>query len=127
MFKLDDPKVMLQYHQLETQALSEGIGKAEDGKSTELSTTDKSIAYLWRANPKGCEACSHNGYKGRIGIYEALGNSEEIQNLIVNNSTSEKIQAMAIAEGMITMQMDGFIKALRGLTAIEEILRVTRE
>jgi type IV pilus assembly protein PilB len=127
MFHLDDPKEISRYHELEKQALDGGVGKSEDETGNELSTTDKTIFHLWRAHKGGCDACSHNGYKGRIGIYEALGNSEDIQTMIVENSTSEKIQQQAMAEGMITMQIDGFIKALRGLTAIEEILRVTRE
>jgi type IV pilus assembly protein PilB len=127
MFHLDDPKEITRYHELEKQALDGGVGKSEDETGNELSTTDKTILHLWRAHKGGCDACSHNGYKGRIGIYEALGNSEDIQTMIVENSTSEKIQQQAMAEGMITMQIDGFIKALRGLTAIEEILRVTRE
>jgi type IV pilus assembly protein PilB len=127
LFKLDDPKTMARFNELEKQALAGGVGKSEDESANELSTTDKAVKYLWRAHKGGCDACSHNGYKGRVGIYEALGNSEEIQAMIVGNSTSEKIQQQAMAEGMITMQMDGFIKALRGLTAVEEILRVTRE
>jgi type IV pilus assembly protein PilB len=127
MFRLDDPKTMTHYYELEKQALDSGVGKSEDESANELSTTDKAVKYLWRAHKGGCDACNHNGYKGRIGIYEALGNSEEIQAMIVGNSTSDKIQQQATAEGMITMQMDGFIKALRGLTAVEEILRVTRE
>ncbi len=56
-----------------------------------------------------------------------LSNSSDVQRLIVANSTSEAIQEQAIKEGMITMQFDGFIKALRGQTSIEEILRVTAE
>jgi type IV pilus assembly protein PilB len=127
MFHLDDSKVMLRYHELEKEALKAGIGNTEDSEQTELSTTENTVSYLWKAHKGGCDACNHNGYKGRVGIYEALGNSPEVQNMIVNNTTSEKIQQQAILEGMVTMQMDGFIKALRGMTAIEEILRVTRE
>jgi type IV pilus assembly protein PilB len=127
MFHLDDPKNMAHYHDLEKQALDGGVGKSEDESVNELNTSDKAVKYLWRAHKGGCDACNHNGYKGRMGIYESLGNSEEIQAMIVSNATSDKIQQQAMAEGMITMQMDGFIKALRGLTAVEEILRVTRE
>ena len=75
----------------------------------------------------GCEQCGGNGYQGRMGIYEVLEVTEEIQRLIVGHSTSEEIQSQAIKTGMLTMQHDGFIKSLRGLTTIEEILRVTRE
>lgn len=67
------------------------------------------------------------GYKGRMGIYEVLTNSTEVQKMIVANSTSEEIQKKAISEGMVTMQLDGLVKAMLGMTSIEEILRVTRE
>lgn len=67
------------------------------------------------------------GYKGRMGIYEVLKNTTAIQKMIVGSSTSEGIQDEAIKEGMLTMQLDGLIKALLGMTTIEEILRVTRE
>jgi type IV pilus assembly protein PilB len=126
MFHLDDAKVMAHYHELEKQALDGGVGK-NAGDKAELSTTETSIKYFWRAHEGGCEACNHNGFKGRIGIYEVLGNSLDVQGMIVSNSTSEAIQEQAIKEGMITMQMDGFVKALRGQTAVQEILRVTRE
>ena len=66
-------------------------------------------------------------YKGRMGIYEVLENSVDIQKLIMANATSEDIQNKAIEQGMVTMQLDGLIKAMCGLTTIEEILRVTRE
>lgn len=127
IFKLDDPKIMLHYHELEKQALSDGTGKTGDEKNDTLSTSETAISYLWRPRQGGCDTCNHSGYKGRVGIYEALANSPNIQNLLVSNTTSEKIQEQAIVEGMVTMQVDGLIKALRGLTAVEEILRVTRE
>lgn len=66
-------------------------------------------------------------YKGRMGIYEVLENSDSIQKQIVANATSDDIQNQSIKDGMVTMQLDGLIKAMTGLTTIEEILRVTRE
>jgi type IV pilus assembly protein PilB len=81
---------------------------------------------LWRAG-KGCETCGGSGYKGRMGIYEVLEVSEAISKLIISNAVSDAIQKQGIAEGMITMHNDGLIKALLGLTTIEEVLRVTRE
>lgn len=132
IFHTSSPDHMKYIHKLEEQARTGGIGKMVTGKnskqSTEaLATSDKVIDKIWKAKEDGCEACGHTGYKGRIGIYEVLGNSEKIQHLIVSNATSEEIQSQAMAEGMITMQLDGFIKALRGQTSIEEILRVTSE
>ena len=62
----------------------------------------------------------------KMGIYEVLKNSESIKKLIMTQGTSDEIQAKAIQEGMMTMQLDGLIKALRGETTIEEVLRVSR-
>ncbi len=126
-FGINDGVTMKYIHQLEEQALDGGIGKTGAGKkpSHSLSTSESKITRIWKAHDGGCDACNQTGYKGRIGIYEVLHNSENVQKLIVANSTSEVINQQAIKEGMVTMQMDGFIKALRGQTSIEEILRVT--
>ena len=77
--------------------------------------------------PKKDLPTNSTGYKGRMGVYETLYNSTDIQKLIVANGTSEEIQNLAVKEGMITMQLDGLIKAALGMTTVEEILRVTRE
>lgn len=64
------------------------------------------------------------GYKGRVGLYEVMDVSETIQALIVKRSTSAEIQRQASAEGMVTMRQDGYLKALQGLTTLEEVNRV---
>jgi type IV pilus assembly protein PilB len=64
------------------------------------------------------------GYKGRVGLYEVMDVTEAIQNLIVKRATSAEIQREAIAEGMVTMRQDGYLKALQGLTTLEEVNRV---
>ncbi|MCA9318460.1 type II/IV secretion system protein [Candidatus Saccharibacteria bacterium] len=132
VFQLTDAQAMRRLHQLEQQALSDGIGangpaKPNAPSTVQLSTSEKAITQLWTAHPEGCETCNHSGYKGRMGIYEVLTNNESVQQLIVSNATSEKIQAQAMTDGMLTMQVDGLVKALRGQTTIEEILRVTAE
>ncbi len=120
-FNLDKPGAMAHLHELEKQAISEQLG----GDTTEPGTTGKTIASLWQAHDEGCDTCNHTGYKGRMGIYEVLENNEAIQKLIVSGATSDTIEQTAIEHGMVTMQVDGVIKALRGMTTIEEILRVT--
>ena len=81
---------------------------------------------LYKAG-RGCEACGGVGYQGRMGIYEVLEVTEAIQKMIVGHATADDIQLQAVRGGMLTMQQDGFVKALMGRTTIEEILRVTRE
>ena len=92
-----------------------------------LSTDENGIKTLWKANAEDNDDGTHNGYNGRIGIYEVLGNTLAIQKLIMAGATSNEIQSQAVTEGMMTMQLDGIIKALRGETTVEEVLRVTRE
>jgi type IV pilus assembly protein PilB len=87
---------------------------------------EKSTKLTFR-RPKSDLKNDKTGYKGRMGIYEVLTNTTAVQNLIVANGTSDEIQDKAIEGGMLTMQIDGLIKAILGMTSIEEILRVTRE
>ena len=76
---------------------------------------------------KGCKRCNNSGYKGRVGIYEALDVTKKMAELILINSSTEKIRQQAIADGMLTMLHDGFIKAKNGITTLEEVMRVTKE
>lgn len=68
-----------------------------------------------------------NGYSGRMGIYEVMDVNDSIQQLIINRATSGEIQRLAVSQGMITMRQDGYLKALAGLTTLEEVNRVTSD
>lgn len=122
LFNLKSATDISTIHNLEKSAASQGIGG-----NAPLSTSEAKIEALWKAHEGGCDECSHTGYKGRVGIYEALDNTIPIQKLIMASGTSNQIQDQAISEGMITMQTDGTVKALRGVTTIAEVLRVTKE
>ena len=122
LFHLRENQTFSRVHELEKQAADQQIGG-----DAPLGTSDTTITNLWKASPEGCDACNHTGYKGRIGIYEVLDVTIPIQKMIVSSATSNQIQDQAIVEGMVTMQTDGLIKALRGNTTIEEVLRVTKE
>ncbi|MBU1102858.1 Flp pilus assembly complex ATPase component TadA [Patescibacteria group bacterium] len=76
--------------------------------------------------PKPSPDCP-DGYKDRIGIHEVLEITETIKVMINKRATSDEIDKQARSEGMLTMLEDGFVKAARGLTSIEEVLRVTQE
>ncbi|MFA6365395.1 MAG: ATPase, T2SS/T4P/T4SS family [Candidatus Paceibacterota bacterium] len=77
---------------------------------------------------KGCAACNHTGYLGRIGIFEALNVTEEVRKLMVSpNFTLDNLRVLARKEGMHSMFEDGLRKVERGMTTIEEVLRVIRE
>ena len=122
LFNLRSGQDFRYIHELEKQAAAQGIGG-----DAPLSTTETGITTLYKPGEYTDENGKHDGFKGRVGIYEVLNNTVGMQKLIIANSTSNEQQDLAISEGMITMQTDGLIKALRGETTIEEVLRVTKE
>jgi type II secretory ATPase GspE/PulE/Tfp pilus assembly ATPase PilB-like protein len=81
--------------------------------------------YLYKG--KGCDKCEGTGYSGRIGIFEVLKVTEQIGRMIMENRSSDEIQEEAIEKGMITMLQDGYLKALDGITTIEEVMRVSKD
>lgn len=104
-------------------------------------TVMEKIKYLLKALPKnsgasvredlqfyhstGCKQCRHLGYVGRVGIYEVLENTEAVQKLILAENTSmAEFKKTAVSQGMITMVQDGLLKALEGITDVEEVFRV---
>ena len=109
-------------HRLEKRAKEDGVGE-----DVELSTTEDNITHYWKAHEGGCEHCNHTGYKGRVGIYEVLDNTVEIQKMIISAATANEIQDQAIKEDMIIMRTDGIIKALRGMTSFEEVFGATKD
>jgi type IV pilus assembly protein PilB len=123
-FGIEGSEGMQAVHKLELQAIDADVGRLEGVTfAKEPSTSDETITKLWRMKTAG----NSNSYRSRMGIYEVLSMGTEIQKLIVKNTTSEMLQDEAIKEGMITMQTDGLIKSLRGLTTLEEVMRVTSE
>lgn len=91
-------------------------------KQQQARVTKQQDIILYRG--RGCSSCNNSGYSGRIGIFEILRVSEKIAQLIMEHRSAGEIEKQAVAEGMITMFQDGFMKALEGITTIEEVLRV---
>jgi type IV pilus assembly protein PilB len=88
---------------------------------------DKDIKDITLYKPVGCSKCNDSGFVGRIGIFECLEMSDNIRKAVVERKSMSEIQKIAMQEGMITMVQDGFIRALEGVTTIEEVLRVKNE
>ncbi|MDR3352801.1 MAG: type IV-A pilus assembly ATPase PilB [Zoogloeaceae bacterium] len=75
--------------------------------------------------PGGCDRCKGSGYKGRVGIYQVMPVSEEMQRLIMNNCTSLDIEAQAKREGVKNLRESGLLKVMQGVTSLEEVLGST--
>ena len=76
---------------------------------------------------KGCKACNGTGYKGRVGIFEILLMDESIQEALSENISEYEVRQLAKEQGMVTMQQDGMLKVLDGVTTVDEVLRVAGE
>jgi type IV pilus assembly protein PilB len=121
-YKLDEISIK----EMEKQLNIESVLMTLEKNKTILSAK-KGLNALLFYRGKGCKRCNNTGYKGRIGIYEILENNEEISALIIKNTPAAEINSAAIKMGMLTMLVDGFMKAKNGITTIEEVMRVTKE
>ena len=75
----------------------------------------------------GCERCSGSGYKGRVGIYQVMPISEEIERIILTHGTALEIEQQSKREGVKTLRQSGLVKVKQGLTSLEEVLGCTNE
>jgi len=75
----------------------------------------------------GCSNCFHTGYRGRIGIFEVMVIDASVSNLLLKTYDANRIKARAVENGMVTLREDGIRKVLKGITTIEEVLRVTQK
>ena len=76
---------------------------------------------------KGCNYCNKTGYRGRMGIYELMGMTTQIREMTFRGESTEAVRKIARKQGMRTLFEDGMIKALKGLTTIDEVLRITKQ
>ncbi len=90
-----------------------------------LGLVDADIKHANLLRGRGCNDCGQTGYKGRVGIYEVLPVTAGVRSALIHSPTETDILAAAQAAGMISLRAAGLLKALRGETTLEEILRVT--
>lgn len=121
---------------LETQSINDTIGHLLPKTQADIARVSEDLGYkdlpLAGQNAytlvKGRDSPqTPGGYVGRAGLYEVMDVTEEIQNLITKQATSAEIQRAAVAGGMVTMRQDGYLKALQGVTTLEEVNRVAAD
>ena len=121
---------------LQTQSIIETVGHLLPKTPEEVEKVSADLGYknLPLANQKSYTLVkgrdtpqTPGGYKGRAGLYEVMEVTEEIQQLIIKHATSHEVQKVAMAQGMITMRQDGYLKALTGITTLEEVNRVASD
>ncbi|MDD3888134.1 MAG: ATPase, T2SS/T4P/T4SS family [Patescibacteria group bacterium] len=120
-YKLDQTMIKVLDREFGIDHLMEALTKSK------IMTKPKPIEEIEFSRGKGCDQCNQEGFKGRIGIYEVFETSPKINELVLADAETSKISKQAQDEGMLTMAQDGFVKAVTGITTIDEILKVTKD
>ncbi len=105
--------------------VSKGKWEGVEVKAPDKGPDGQDQVYIYMG--EGCDKCGGTGYKGRIGIFEVLPVTEKIGRMMMENTPAADIAKVAVDDGMITMIQDGYLKALEGITTIEEVLRVSKD
>ena len=126
-------KETYQSSDMETQMIKSSVGYLLPKNQAEVESAEEDLGYsnLPLANAQSFTLTrgkdtptTPGGYKGRVGLYEVMEITDEIQQLIIKHATSSQIQKVGVAQGMIPMHEDGMLKALQGMTTVEEVNRV---
>jgi type IV pilus assembly protein PilB len=88
-------------------------------------TLDTPVSKLPFFKGKGCDACAGSGMKGRQGVYEVMPMSPNLRKLVLMNVGAAEIRDAAVDEGMLTLRMDGWMKVMKGITTLEQVIRET--
>jgi type II secretory ATPase GspE/PulE/Tfp pilus assembly ATPase PilB-like protein len=88
-------------------------------------TLDTKIGELPFFKGRGCDQCNGSGLKGRQGLYEVMMMTPNLRKLIMSSAGAVAIRDAAVEEGMLTLRMDGWLKVLKGLTTLEQVIRET--
>ena len=88
-------------------------------------TLDTTVAELPFFRGRGCDACGQTGLKGRQGVYEVMPMSPNLRKLVLMNVGAVEIRDAAVEEGMLTLRMDGWMKVMKGITTLEQVVRET--
>ena len=103
------------------------LNEAEEKSLFEVLPEDLRTRHSHFFRGKGCGACNGTGYVGRVGVHEVMEIENNVRDAILRKASASEIRRIAVAEGMNPMMIDGFHKAARGLTSIEEVLRMRYE
>lgn len=134
--KVSEKREMYQSSPIETQNILKTIGHLLPKTSGDVPAVTQDLGY--KDLPLAGQSAytlvrgidtpqTPRGYSGRAGLYEVMDVNTDIQNLIVARATSSDIQRLAVSQGMITMRQDGYLKAIQGITTLEEVNRVVAD
>ena len=105
------------------KTIQEELDKIPDSQKADLGLKDGIKLFCG----KGCKKCKQSGFSGRVGVYEVFKMTPGIESMISSKVTETEMAKEAERQGMITMKQDAMMKALKGLTTMEEVLRITED
>lgn len=117
-----NPEVVKQIHKVLDGLKGFDLFAYPKNEAKSPATIEDDVVTLYKGD--GCPKCNNTGYSGRMGIFEVMLLSPVVGQMIMQERSAGEINKQAQEEGMITMVQDGFMKALEGMTTIEEVLRV---
>ena len=132
--RIANDREMYQSNEIETKSVLDNIGQLLPKTKADMPAVSADLGYedlplsgqSAYTLAKGVDSPrTPGGYSGRVGLYEVIDMTEEIQNLVVQRSTTAQIEKMAISQGLVTMRQDGYFKVLQGQTSIDEVNRVS--
>jgi type II secretory ATPase GspE/PulE/Tfp pilus assembly ATPase PilB-like protein len=118
-FSHDKNLAMEKLHLLEIAAKDSGIAAER-----KLSTSFEKIEHLFKARQGGCQNCKYEGYKGTIGVFEIVKNTESLQKTILADLGIDALKKEAQRASSLTIQQDAIVKMLRGITSSEQALNL---
>jgi type IV pilus assembly protein PilB len=109
------------------EAIENAVAKASAEAAPMLKNVslDTKIGELPFFKGRGCDDCSGHGMKGRQGLYEVMSMSPELRRLILHNASGQEIKDAAVHGGMLTLRMDGWLKVMKGIVPLEQVIRET--
>jgi type IV pilus assembly protein PilB len=121
------PTTTLRELRFSQEALDNARAKAtpEAAPMLDKATLDTTMAELPYFRGHGCDACGGTGLKGRQGLYEVMFMTPNLKKLIMQNADVQIVKDAAVEEGMLTLRMDGWLKVLKGLTTLDQVIRET--
>lgn len=117
-----DPKKAMK--ELILEELRKIPANKEKSAASHLATRGKDLALF---SAKGCKECGAAGYVGRVGLFEVLEMTDELSDIVLATPSEVSIAKEGVRQGMITLRQDGVLKAIDGITTMEEVIRVTKE
>ena len=110
---------------------SEALDQAKKGATAEAAPSMQKVSLQTKVSElqffrgRGCEGCDRTGLKGRQGLYEVMAMTPKVRKMILERNGADAIKDAAVADGMLTLRMDGILKAIKGITTIEQVIRET--